>query len=29
MNRKPLDLTDFKPVRPVLRLKDISGVPER
>jgi len=29
MNRKPLDLIDFKAVNPVIRLKDIGGVNEQ
>lgn len=29
MNRSTIDLRDFKPVEPVIRLKDISGVNER
>lgn len=29
MNRKPLDLIDFKTVDPVIRLKDVSGIYEK
>ena len=29
MNRKPLDLIDFKDAKPVIRIKDISGIEEK
>jgi hypothetical protein len=29
MNRTPLDLKDFRPANPVIRLKNVSGIYER